>query len=226
MKIRRAYFCTGPLLALLGTMALAADPAASTSKAPLAATPPSIAVSPVQDLRVELEQLRSTVIKQGQDIADQKGELAAYARRKDGSITTVFTAIATIAAAGIGGFFLLRNQNKQAAQGRLLKAVELIMESRSGYQADIRRKNLSVFLDDATREHLEGIRDEFSGPEFTDLNLALAQAMSEKAETPQEVLNIWKCVLKDKKFFDRIEYRRAEHNMQRRFAMLRAHRFS
>lgn len=153
-----------------------------------------------------MEQVKSTAVAHGQQIAIQKAALDAYARKKEGNNTAIFAAIGVLLAAAIGGIFALRNQNKQAGQERLLKAVELIMESRSGYQADIRRKNLSVFLNDETKRHLERIRDEFSGPEFTDLHLGLAQAMSEKAATPQEVLEIWKCVLKDKKFFDKIDY--------------------
>ena len=109
-------------------------------------------------------------------------------------------------AALVAGFFALQNQNSQAAQERLLKAVEIIMQSRSGYQADIRKKNLDVFLDEATKKHLENIGTEFSGPEYMDLHIALPAAMADKAGTADEVLSIWRSVLKEKKMFSRIVY--------------------
>lgn len=80
------------------------------------------------------------------------------------------------------------------------------MKSRSGYQADIRKQNLDCFLNDTTKGVLKDIKTNFSGPEFTDLHVGLAQAMSEKATTPQEVLEIWKCVLKHKNAFNPIIY--------------------
>lgn len=80
------------------------------------------------------------------------------------------------------------------------------MESRSGYQAEIRRKNLAVFLDKTTEEHLANIKNEFSGPEFTELHVALAEAMSAHATAPKEVLAIWQSVLEGKKFFGKVEY--------------------
>jgi hypothetical protein len=209
MKIGKVL-CVALLIAFPVAAAISAS-SAGTDAPLLTHTQPSIPVDAGQELRVDLDRLKSTVAAQGQEIAAQKAVLQAYAEKKDGSNTAIFAALGVITAAAIAGFFAIRNQNRQAAQERLLKAVELIMQSRSGYQADIRRKNLAVFLDDETREHLKGIREEFSGPEFTDLNLALAQAMSEKASTPQEVLVIWKCVLKDKKFFERIEYLSSEH---------------
>ncbi len=166
-------------------------------------TPTSI--DPNESIRVELSQLKTIITEQGKQIEFQKGAIEA-SMKQEGSNTPLFTALGVVIAATIGGFFAVKNQNKQAAQGRLLKAVEIIMDSRSGYQAEIRRRNLLVFLDDDTKEHLEGIKEKFSGPEFTDLHVALAQAMSEKATTPTEVLNIWRCVLKGKKFFERVEY--------------------
>jgi hypothetical protein len=164
-------------------------------------------IDPNDSLRVELRQLKTIITEQGKQIEFQKGAIDASIK-KDGSNsnTPLLAALGVVIAATVGGFFAVRNQNKQAAQQRLLKAVEIIMESRSGYQAEIRRRNLLVFLDNDTKEHLEGIKDKFSGPEFTDLHVALAQAMSEKATTPTEVLDIWKCVLKEKKFYDKVEY--------------------
>ena len=154
----------------------------------------------------ELLELRSIVGAQGRQITSLQATLDAHTKKNDGNSTSIIAAFGVILAALVGGFFAFKNQNEQAKQGRLLKAVELIMDSRSGYQADIRRKNLSVFLDNETKQHLESIKDEFAGTEFTDLHVALAQAMSEKATTPQEVLGIWKSVLKGKKFYEKIDY--------------------
>lgn len=154
----------------------------------------------------EFRELRSLVVAQGQQIAALQATVETYKKKSDNNATSFITAFGVILAAFIGGFFAFKNQNEQAKQGRLLKAVELIMDSRSGYQADIRRKNLNVFLDDETQKHLKTIKDEFAGPEFTDLHVALAQSMSEKASTPEQVLGIWKSVLKGKKLFDKIEY--------------------
>ncbi len=159
-----------------------------------------------QELRQEIEQLKSTVSSQGKKLELQKRALDLIAQPKESNNTAMVTAFGVVLAAAIAGFFAIRNQNRQAAQERLLKAVELIMDSRSGYQADIRRQNLDVFLDEPTRKHLEDIKGKFSGPEYTDLLLSLAQAMSDKAAAPDEVLKIWQSVLKHKKIYHKVTY--------------------
>jgi hypothetical protein len=159
-----------------------------------------------QSFSAELERLKARVDQQQQQISRQQGMIKANARKREGISTPVLTGLSVVAAAIIAGYFAFRNQNAQARQNRLLKAVELIMKSRSGYQADIRTKNLSVFLDDQTKKHLETIRYDFSGPEHTDLHVALAEAMSAKVTTPVDVLAIWKSVLKEKKIFDKVSY--------------------
>ncbi len=174
------------------------SPGPSTSSTPIS--------SQLQGSGAELERLKALVDQQKQQISRQQGMIEANAQKREGNYTAVFTSLGVVLAAIVGGYFALRNQNTQAAQGRLLKAIELIMESRSGYQADIRSKNLSVFLDDATKKHLEGIKTDFSGPEYTDLHVALAEAMSAKATKPAEVLAIWKSVLKEKNVFNRVSY--------------------
>lgn len=156
----------------------------------------------------DIGQLKIAIAEQKANIESQQKVIDVLVK-SSGSSTSLLTALGVVLAAAIGGIFAVRNQNKQAAQERLLKAVELIMDSRSGYQAEIRRKNLAVFLDDETNLHIANIKEEFSGPEFTDLHVALAQAMSEKATTPTEVLDIWRQVLKGKKFFDKVEYPKA-----------------
>jgi hypothetical protein len=195
------YLCLALLIVLPTTLAAQSN----TPNAPR--NQPSSPVDATQDLKLEIEQLRSQIEEQKTQIDFiQKVAIDACAKKTDGSYSPVFAAIGVVFAAGLGGFFTLRNQNKQAAQERLLKAVELIMGSKSNYQADIRRQNLSVFLDDRTKQALENIKDKFSGTEFTDLLLSLAQAMSEKATTPSEVLRIWKCVLKEKKVYTSVNY--------------------
>lgn len=159
-----------------------------------------------QELREEIEQLKSTVSSQGKQLELQKLAFDLIAQPKQSNNTAMVTAFGIVLAAAIAGFFAIRNQNRQAAQERLLKAVELIMDSRSGYQADIRRQNLDVFLDEPARKHLEDIKEKFSGPEYTDLLLSLAQAMSDKAASPDKVLKIWQSVLKHKNIFHKITY--------------------
>lgn len=186
------------LVCFLGTGIASAIPAPHTPS-------PTSATQPTDTIRDEVSKLRVIVAEQSSRIEAQQRVIEVLVKNS-GSNTSLWTALGVVIAASIGGFFAVRNQNRQAEQERLLKAVELIMDSRSGYQADIRRQNLLGFLDDATKEHLAKIKEEFSGPEFTDLHLALAQAMSEKATTPKEVLDIWQRVLKGKKFFDKVEY--------------------
>lgn len=159
-----------------------------------------------KNLQPPIAVVQDSLVAQMNEIGLLKAEIEAIKKSQKESTIAWLAPIAVVVAALIAGFIALRNQNRQAEQGRLLKAIEIIMESRSGYQADNRKENLGVFLDATTKDHLKGIRDNFAGPEFTDLHLALAQAMSEKVSTPEEVLEIWRTVLKGKKFFDRIEY--------------------
>lgn len=199
-----------PMCMVLLLLSLAATHAQdSSSKQPEKPQPPlqaQITAVQLQTLKHEVEQLKTTVAAQAQELAHQKGMTEAYAKKSESSGTAWFTALGVVVAALVAGFFAIRNHNKQAAQERLLKAVELIMESRSGYQADIRKQNLSVFLDEATKNHLTDIKTTFSGPEYTDLHIALAQAMSVKATTAGEVFEIWKAVLKEKNVYGKIQY--------------------
>ncbi|CAN5863257.1 hypothetical protein BH11PSE12_BH11PSE12_05970 [soil metagenome] len=204
------------LLPLLATLLLSpcyaldsqTKPSQSLSPAESSISHGSPTASPVEVIRGDIGQLKIAVAEQKVHIESQQRVIDVLVK-SSGSNTSLLTALGVVIAAAIGGFFAVRNQNKQAVQERLLKAVELIMDSRSGYQAEIRRKNLAVFLDAATDAHLANIKEEFSGPEFTDLHVALAQAMSAQATTPAEVLDIWRQVLKGKKFFDKVEYPKA-----------------
>lgn len=116
------------------------------------------------------------------------------------------TVAAAILAASIAAVVAIINQKSQAKQNRLLKSIEIIMSSVNGYQASVRTENLDVFLDDATRRHLDGIKDRFSGTEYTELAVSLAQAMSEKAKTPEEVLLIWQSVVNKKHSITHAKY--------------------
>ena len=160
----------------------------------------------LQELKQEIKSLKATITTQTKELAQQKGAIDVVARRQDSGNTAPLTAAGVVVAAIAAGIFALLNQNKQAAQERLLKAIEIIMSSQSGYQAEIRRDNLSVFLDEPTKVHLKTIGTNFSGPEFTDLHVGLAQAMAEKASSPEEVLRIWTAVLKEKKVFMKVDY--------------------
>jgi hypothetical protein len=179
---------------------------AQAAKAQSSEAPPQAVAK--RSPEVNLLQLQSDMSRQERQIEQQQRALDAIQKKANfwPAVIAALGGIAALGAAAVGGFFAFRNQNEQARQERLLKAVELIMASRSGFQAEIRRKNLEVFLGTAVNKHLENIKDEFAGEEFTDLHLALAQAMSEKATTPAQVLEIWRCVLKGKKFFDRVVF--------------------
>ena len=174
------------------------------------ASPSAFTVSPAefQAFTQEVGRLRAIVVDQQKQISQQQGALRVLTEKGEGTNTALFTAVGVIIASWIAGYFALRNQNNQAAQGRLLKSVELIMESRSNYQADMRRQNLSVFLDAETKEHLKDIKTTFSGPEFTDIHLQLAQSMASKAQSPQEVLDIWQSVLSEKNVINKVKFQK------------------
>lgn len=189
-----------------GVLAAQVSPPIPKSPQSISTVQAPTATDLVRDLRQELDTLKATTATQAREIAQQKGALDAIAQRRESSNTNNFTAAAIVLAAAIAAYLAFRNQNKQADQERLLKAVEIVMESRSGHQAAIRMQNLSVFLDAPTKKHFEDIKKAFSGPEFDDLHVALAQAMAAKANTPEEVLLIWKTVLKGKNVFTKVIY--------------------
>jgi len=156
-------------------------------------------IPPSDELRVQIANLEKNQAR----LAAKLEQLTTPASQGPTAWTT---AGAVVLAALVAGVFALRNQNRQAAQERLLKAVEIIMDSRNGYQADVRTKNLSGFLDDETRSHLASIRNSFSGPEYTDVRRALAESMATKAATPAEVLAIWQAALDDNQAVIKVKY--------------------
>jgi hypothetical protein len=160
----------------------------------------------MRELTAEINRLKAVIAEQQKQISQQQGVLQVLTQKGEGVNTALLTAAGVILASLLAGFFALRNQNTQAAQGRLLKAVELIMDSRSGYQADVRRQNLAVFLDATTKEHLKDIKTTFAGPEFTDIHIQLAESMASKAQSPKEALEIWQAVLKEKNVINKVKY--------------------
>ncbi len=59
-------------------------------------------------------------------------------------------------------------------------------------------RSLAVFLDDETRTRSQHVEREFAIDEYTELKLAMANAMSAKASTPREVQQIRKALLPNK----------------------------
>jgi hypothetical protein len=194
------------LVAALAVVALATTTTLVEAKTVITPSAPVVNSVEIQALTAEIDRLKSVIAEQQKQISQQQGVLSVLAQKGEGISTALLTAAGVILASILAGFFAIRNQNNQAAQGRLLKAVELIMDSRSGYQADIRRQNLAVFLDATTKEHLKDIKTEFAGPEFTDIHLQLAESMASKAQSPKEALEIWQAVLKEKNVINKVKY--------------------
>ena len=199
-------WCTMLLVLSLGILACRSSAAPPEPQQAIVQAQAPTAPDSVQALKQEVEKVSAMMAVQSREIAEQKGTLAVIAERKESGSNAIWAAAAAIFAAVLTGVVAILNQNRQAKQERLLKAIELIMQSRSGYYADVRTKNLSVFLDDATKEHLKDIKTNFAGLEFTELHVGLADAMAQKAKTPEEVLLIWKTILANKKFFEQIVY--------------------
>jgi hypothetical protein len=158
----------------------------------------------------ELAKLRDAVGILDHQLARQQGAIESLSK-KDDSSTGLLALVGAIAAALIAGYASVVNGNKQAAQERLLRAVELIMESKSGYQAELRRQNLAVFLDTATADHLKGIKNNFYGPENAETLTALAIAMSNKVTDPEDVFDIWDRVFKDRKLTEKVRAKASPH---------------
>ena len=144
-----------------------------------------------------IAELRDTVAKQSDDIKALQEKL--------GWVPIVLAALA-VGGALITAIVAVVNQNRQAnaardlrqaqsEQERLLKAIDIIMQSRNGHQADIRATTLARFLDPAAKDSFKDIRKNFSGNEYADMRIALVSAMSEKVSTPSEVIRIWQDVL-------------------------------
>lgn len=192
-------------------------PSAEQPRNAVPASPPASQAD--QDLARQLSDLETTLRSQTTELTTLKGEVDATLRKKDeGPRTAFLAALAAILAALVAGGVAVWNQNQQARQARFLKAIEIVMESRSAHQAWMRIQNLGVFLDEPTRQHLlepPGERERsrelefaqfFAGSEWTDLRLELAKAMSVKASTPQEVLAVWKAALSDKNAINKVHY--------------------
>jgi len=81
----------------------------------------------------------------------QVEELSNLAKQKTDSPPLWGSIAGVIVGALLAGVLALGSQVYQARQGRLIKAIEIIMSSRSGYQADLRKLKLDMFLGDKAR---------------------------------------------------------------------------
>lgn len=124
------------------------------------------------------------------------------------------SAAAIVAALLVAGFALINQKaqaklqreltSEQAKQGRLITAIEMVMQSRNSYEAKIRLKNLETFIPDDMKTHLETMLDRndgggFSGYEWDDLRTKVAETMAAKANSPDEVFQIWRVMLPNKR---------------------------
>ena len=142
----------------------------------------------------EIQLLRNEITKQSSEIFYLKGRLdnPQIVSSQNSSGPSNWMALAVLLAALIAAVVAIYNQSKQAKLQMLLKAVELIMDSRNGYQAKMRMRNLKPFLDDNIKEHLSEDLEHFDGPEYTALRVSFAQSISDKAKDCSEVEAIWK----------------------------------
>jgi hypothetical protein len=175
----------------------------------------SEAQTPASTGAVDVAQLQQTV-----RALTTRAEIAESAVRalNEKQTATYWSAAAAIVAALLVAGFAVVNQRAQAAlerqltaeqglQARLLKAIELVMQSRNLYEAEIRLANLKPFIPDDARNQLEAVlkgeavpgKSGFSGPEWTDLRVRMAETMAAKATSPGEVLQIWRYLLPGKR---------------------------
>ncbi|MDB5984914.1 MAG: hypothetical protein JWQ69_5929 [Pseudomonas sp.] len=150
-------------------------------------------------------------------IHDLNDEVKALKKRSEDTSIAALSALAAIGAALLTGIFAILNQRRQAIQQRLLtaqeaeqerllKAIEIIMQSRNRYEARIRVQNLDPFLTPLVKTHLESMlagrfdkkKPGFSGPEWIQLRIKMAETMAAKAKDADEVYRIWQQLLADK----------------------------
>ncbi|MBS0344246.1 MAG: hypothetical protein JSS56_27395 [Proteobacteria bacterium] len=161
----------------------------------------------------------------GPKLVELEQEVKALKSKSENAFVTAFAAVI---AALLAGCFAIWNQRsqavqqreltakeaeqqrsltaKQAEQERLLKAIELIMQSRNRYEARVRMRNLEPFLTEEVNVHLDRMlnrgfnKDDpgFSGPEWIQLRIRMAETMAAKAENAEQVFAIWKQLLPEK----------------------------
>ena len=175
----------------------------------------SVAQAPASTSAVDVAQLQQTV-----QALTTRAEVAESALRalNEKQTATYWSAAAAIAAALLVAGFAVLNQRAQAklqrlltaeqgAQARLLTAIELVMQSRNLYEAQIRLANLKPFIPDCAQTQLEAMlkgagaasgKSGFAGTEFTDLRIRMAETMAAKANSSGEVLQIWRHLLPGK----------------------------
>lgn len=175
----------------------------------------SVAQAPASTGAVDVAQLQQTV--QALSTRAEVAESALRALNEKQTATYWSAAAAIVAALLVAGFAVL-NQRAQAklqrlltaeqgAQARLLTAIELVMQSRNLYEAEIRLANLKPFIPVDAQTQLEAVlkgagavpgKSGFAGPEFTDLRIRMAETMAAKANSSGEVLQIWRHLLPGK----------------------------
>jgi len=207
MRTRLAIFRLVALLLALPGLGAAQAPA-STSTAEVAQLQRTI-----QSLTTRAENAETMARSHATRAENAESSVRTFNEKQT---ATYWTAAAAIAAASVAAGFAVFNQRaqaklqrqltaEQAVQGRLLTAIELVMQSRNAYEAGIRLENLGPFIPEEVKTHLErmlrpqGIdAPQFSGPEWTDLRVRMAETMAAKAGSPSEVLQIWRHLLPSK----------------------------
>jgi hypothetical protein len=204
--------CALAALVLCGSVAAqnpnpAPQTLAEATVAPVQSDPPASLMSPTESQRA-IADLRDTVAKQSSDIKALQEKLGWV---------PIVLAVLAVGGALITAIVAVVNQNRQAnaardlrqaqsEQERLLKAIDIIMQSRNGHQAEVRAVTLARFLDPAAKDSFKDIRENFSGNEYADMRVALVSAMSEKVTTPHEVIKIWQDVLGSDSSIGKIVY--------------------
>ncbi|CRL47370.1 hypothetical protein [Pseudomonas sp. URMO17WK12:I11] len=183
---------------------------------------------PSTDNQIQAQQNTNSLIAK---IRDLDGQVEALKKKSEetsaSAIATMVTAPVALIVALIAGVFAIigqRNQaelqrdltatqaqherdltTRQAEQERLLKAIELIMQSRNIHEARIRVKNLEPFLTLEVNAHLNDMLEKheddnqsFSTPEWTDIRIKVGETMVAKAKDAEEVLKIWQLILAKK----------------------------
>lgn len=81
---------------------------------------PVVSSVEMQTLNAEVNRLKSVIAEQQKQVHQHEGVLQGLTQKGDGVSTAFLTACSVILSSFLAGFFALRNQNNQAAQGRLL----------------------------------------------------------------------------------------------------------
>lgn len=184
---------------LLGAQFVASNISFAQQPTPSFAQAPIVASAPAQSVK----NLEAQVDHLSKEIQRLSGEISSV---RSGNYSAMISALGIFAAASIAGYFAFKNQREQTARQSSLKAIELIISSRSGYEAKRRFGVLSQFVEPTLRSHLEEKVETLSSSETASIYIALAKAASDKVTTAQEVVDVWKKVMKKWEFFGEIDH--------------------